>query len=455
MSSKSQQSQIQIQKLTPQQVLRANIMQLNNSLLEQRIIKELEDNPTLEIVDDESPDNDQVDDDNTDSEFEWDELDADSDRFEFRIDNPDYSADYLVNNHTSPKTLHDKIKEQLLDINIPEEKMHIAHEIIGNLDDDGYFKVEPILVADRLRIDEEEILAMLKIIQSLEPRGIASRDLQECMLLQIDKNESPLPFSIISKHFEDLSKKRYEKICDKLGCSLDDLNLANDIIKRLNPKPGDGITTGEKEFIIPDIIVEKRSDEWVVHMNDGSIYELRVSKDYKDMLQDKNIDKSASSFIKSKLQSANWFIDAIKQRKDTMVRVMSMIISKQSNIFQHDKQELIPMVLKDIATELSLDISTISRSTNGKYVQLPWGVFEIKDFFSEAIQTTSGKEVSNTTVKKRINELIKEEDKSQPIDDQMITDLLVEEGYIIARRTISKYRAMMGIQRSKLRREIS
>jgi len=455
LSSKNQQSQIQIQKLTPQQVLQANIMQLNNSLLEQRIIKELEDNPTLEIIEDETENEEEVDSESIESEFEWEELDSDSERFELKLDNPDYSSDYLVNNHTSPKTLDDKIKEQLLDINIPEEKMHIANEIIGNLDDDGYFKIEPILVADRLRINEEEVLAMLKIIQSLEPKGIASRDLKECMLLQINKDLNPLAFSVISNCFEDFSNKRFEKISEKLNCNLDDLDLANDIIKRLNPKPGDGISTGEREFIIPDIIVEKRLDEWVVHMNDNSIYELRVNKEYKDMVQNKDLDKSTATFIKNKLQSADWFIDAINQRKDTMVRVMSMIISKQKNIFQYDKQELIPMVLKDIAKELNLDISTISRATKGKYVQLPWGIFEIKDFFSEAIQTTSGKEVSNTTVKKRINEMIEEEDKLNPIDDQMITDLLMNEGYIIARRTVSKYRAMLGIPKSKLRREIN
>ena len=455
MAPKNQQSQIQIQKLTPQQVLQANIMQLNNSLLEQRIIKELEDNPTLEIVEEQNDREDEVLDDSLESEFEWDELDSDSERFELKLDSTDHSVDYLVNNHTSPKTLDEKIKEQLLDINIPEEKMHIANEIIGNLDDDGYFKIEPILVADRLRINEEEVLAMLKIIQSLEPKGIASRNLRECMLLQIDKDISPLAFNVISNCFEDFSNKRFEKICEKLNCSLSDLDLANEIIKRLNPKPGDGILTGDKEFIIPDMIVEKREDEWVVHMNDNSIYELRINKDYKSMLNDKSIDKPTTAFIKNKLQSADWFIDAINQRKDTMIRVMSEIISKQKNIFQHDKQELIPMVLKDIAKELNLDISTISRATNSKYVQLPWGIFEIKDFFSEAIQTISGEEVSNTTVKKRMKELIEEENKLNPIDDQMIADLLVKEGYIIARRTVSKYRAMLGIPKSKLRREIN
>ncbi len=455
MTPKNQQSQIQIQKLTPQQVLQANIMQLNNSLLEQRIIKELEDNPTLEIVEEENDGEDEALDDSAESEFEWDELDSDSERFELKLDRGDHSVDYLVSNHTSPKTLDEKIKEQLLDINIPEEKMHIANEIIGNLDDDGYFKIEPILVADRLRINEAEVLAMLKIIQSLEPKGIASRNLRECMLLQIDKNINPLAFNVISNYFEDFSNKRFEKICEKLNCSLNDLDLANEIIKRLNPKPGDGILTGDKEFIIPDIIVEKREGEWVVHMNDNSIYELRINKDYKSMLNDKRIDKPTTAFIKNKLQSADWFIDAINQRKDTMIRVMSEIISQQKNIFQNDKQELIPMVLKDIAKELNLDISTVSRATNSKYVQLPWGIFEIKDFFSEAIQTISGEEVSNTTVKKRIKELIEEENKLNPIDDQMVTDLLVEEGYIIARRTVSKYRAMLGIPKSKLRREIN
>ena len=435
-------------------------MQLNNSLLEQRIIKELEENPTLEINDDETSIDDQADkneeaqEETSDEEFEWDELDSDFDRFEIRRDNPDYSADYLVNNHTSPKTLSDKIKEQLLDINIPEEKMHIANEIIGNLDDDGYFKIEPILVADRLRINEKEILAMLKIIQSLEPRGIASRNLQECMLIQIDQDDHPLPFSIIENHFEDFSKKRYEKICDKTGCSSEELNIANELIKKINPKPGDGIASGDKEFIIPDIIVEKRSDDWVVHINDSSIYELRVNKDYRDMLKDKKVDRSATKFIKNKLQLANWFIDAIRQRKETMIRVMSVIISKQKNIFQLDKQELIPMILKNIADELDLNISTISRATNGKYVQLPWGIFELKDFFSEAIQTSSGEKISNTIVKKRIDEIITKEDKSKPLDDQLITNILIEEGYVIARRTISKYRAMLGIPKSKLRREI-
>ena len=235
---------------------------------------------------------------------------------------------------------------------------------------------------------------------------------------------------------------------------MDELKSAMEVIKKTNPKPGDGLPASEKEFIIPDLIMEKRDDKWIIHMNDSSMYELRVSSEYAKMLKNKKLDRSAVKFIKSKTESANWFIDAINQRKDNMLRIMDVIAAKQTHIFKEEKHELLPMVLKDVAKELDIDISTVSRATSGKYVQLPWGIFEIKDFFSEAIQMVSGKEVSNTTVKKRISELIKKENKSQPIDDQRITDLLVEEGYIIARRTISKYRAMLGIPRSKLRREI-
>ena len=452
MSSKAKQIQSQTQRLTPRQVLQENIMQLNNSLLEQRIIRELEENPTLEIVDQEQ--SAEKESESSEAEFEWDELDSDVDRFELKTGSSDQSLDFLVNNHTSPKTLSDRIKEQLLDINIPEEKMHVANEIVGNLDDDGYFKIEPALIADRLRIHEDEVLGMLKIIQSLQPRGIASRDLRECMLLQIDVDLYPLAFDIVDRCFDDLINKRYERICTKIGCTMDELNEANSAIKRINPKPGDGIAAGEREFIIPDVIVEKRSGEWIVSMNDSSMLELRVNENYKRMLNDKKVDKEASSFIKGKLLSADWFIDAIRQRKKTIIRVMGVIIKRQENIFKHDSQELAPMIQRDIAEELGLDVSTVSRATSGKYVQLPWGVFEIKDFFSESIETKSGKSVSNTVVKKRIDQIISNEDKSSPLDDQAVTDMLMDEGYLVARRTVSKYRSMLGIPKSKLRREI-
>ena len=459
MSSKARQTQVQVQKLTPQQILQANIMQLTNALLEQRIIKELEDNPTLEIVDEESEQEQEAASDtdaeeSDDSEFDWDELDSDSDRFELSKPSAE-SSDFLVTNHTTPKTLNDRIKDQLVDINISDEHMNIAHEIIGNIDDDGYFKIEPILIADRLGASESEVLSVLDIIKTLEPRGIASADLQECMGIQIDADKYPLAHNVISRCFDDFTAKRYEKICEKLECSMEELKEAVEVIKKTNPKPGDGLPAGENEFIIPDIIVDKRNEDWVIHMNDQSMYELRVSDEYSRMLEDKKLDKSARKFIKSKTESANWFIDAINQRKQTMLEIMNVIIKKQKVMFKEEKLELAPMIIKDIATKLDIDISTVSRATNGKYVQLPWGIFEIKDFFSESIMTSSGEEISNTVVKNRMKEMIDAEDKSRPYDDQAIMDMLADEGYIIARRTISKYRNLMGIPKSKLRREIA
>jgi len=453
------QSQTQVQRLNPQQILQANIMQLTNTLLEQRIIKELEDNPTLEIIDEEPEEDEETGGEDAakgesdDSEFNWDELDSDSDRFELKKSRSE-SSDFLVTNHTSPKTLGDRIRDQLIDINISDEHMNIAHEIVGDIDDDGYFKVEPILIADRMGVPEARVLSVLKVIQSLEPRGIASKDLQECMRLQINSESHPLAHEVLSRCFDDFTARRYEKICSKLKCSMEELRETVELIKKINPKPGDGLPAGENEFIIPDIIIEKRDESWVIHMNDQSMYELRVSDEYSKMLENKKLDKSARKFIKNKTESANWFIGAIYQRKQTMLEIMNVIVKRQSVMFKEERMELAPMILKDVATELDIDISTVSRASNGKYVQLPWGIFEIKDFFSESIMTSSGEEVSNTTIKNRIKEMVAGEDKSRPHDDQAIVDILTEEGYIIARRTISKYRNLMGIPKAKLRREI-
>ena len=429
-------------------------MQLNNTLLEQRIIKELEDNPTLEIVEpDISDENEDVEDNADDSEFDWDELDSDSDRFEFRSESAQSSRDFLFTNHSPPKTLPDRINQQLVDLNISDEKMVIAYEISGNLDQDGYFKVEPLLIADRLDKTETEVLEILKIIQGLNPPGIAARDLRECLLNQISDHSS-LEFIVLNQAFEDFTYKRYEKICNKLECGMDDLKRAIGIIKKLNPKPGDDSARVDSDVIIPDLIMEKRLDKWVIQMNDNSIYELQVNNNYRKMLDSGAENKKTQQFIKQKLSSAEWFIDAINQRKRTILSVMNIIVSKQKGIFKDDGHELEPMILKDIADELGMDISTISRVTSGKYVQLPWGILELKDFFSESIATISGEEVSNTVVKNKIKDIILNEDKSAPLDDQAITDFLISDGYVIARRTVAKYRNSMGISKSKLRREI-
>ena len=458
MTPKSKQSQVQTQKLSPRQIIQANIIQLNSTLLEQRIIKELEENPTLEIMDEsaESDDNmlDNDDSDEQETDFDWDELDSDSDRFEFPQGVSQDSPDSIISNQASPKTLSDKIKEQLQDINISDNEMIIAYEIIGNLDDDGYFKIEPILIADRLGKEESEVLSVLKMIQALEPPGIASRNLRECLLAQIDEDTETTAYRIIDECFDEFISKKYEKICDKVSCDNEELLLAEECIKRKNPKPGDGLLLGEHEVIVPDIIMIKREEKWIIQLNDGSIYDLKVNEKYLKMLDDKKLEKKTRKFIKEKTESANWFIEAIRQRKETIINVMNCILSRQIDVLENESFDLKPMILKDIAEDLDIDISTVSRATKGKYVQFPWGVYELKDFFSESIPMEGGGEVSNTIVKNRIKEIIDTEDKANPLNDQSITNILIGEGYIIARRTVSKYRDMLQIPKSKLRREL-
>ncbi len=301
-------------------------MQLNNTLLEQRIIKELEENPTLEIMESEPvEESEELEEEVEESEFDWEELDSDSDRFELKSGTSNSSRDFIFTNHTPPKSLSDRINQQLIDINISDDKMMIAHEISGNLDEDGYFKVEPILIADRLDKSEDEVLDILEIIQSLEPAGIASRDLRECLMNQI-KDDGSLEFALLDRCFEDFTKKRYEKICEKLGCEMESLKDAVGAIKKLNPKPGDDSSLVESEIITPDLIMEKRSDQWVIHINDNSMYELQVNSDYKQMLDGDTKDKKALKFIREKLSAAEWFIDAINQRKRTILSVMNIIV---------------------------------------------------------------------------------------------------------------------------------
>ena len=457
MSPKANQSQTQIQKLSPQQIIQANIIQLNNSLLEQRIIKELEDNPILEIADDESgEENSQevIESSQDEAEFDWDELDSDSDRFELPSSIPEDSPDAIILNHTAPKTLSDKIKDQLQDINVSDEQMLIAFEIIGNLDDDGYFKMEPILIADKLGKQEFDVLSVLAIIQSLNPPGIASRNLKECLLAQIDEVKENLSFRVINEYFDEFLNKKYELVSSGLDCSDSELQSAIDVIKKKNPKPGDGLLLGENEVIVPDIVMIRRQGEWIIQLNDGSIYDLRINEKYVDMLKEKQLDKETRKFIKGKTEAANWFIQAIKQRKETLVNVMSCIVLKQKEMFDSEEFQLNPMALKDVAENLCIDISTVSRATRGKYVQLPWGTYELKDFFTDSISMSDGTRVSNSVVKNRIQSIVDNEDKSSPLNDKEITKMLIKEGFLIARRTVSKYRDMLCIPKTKLRREI-
>jgi len=256
------------------------------------------------------------------------------------------------------------------------------------------------------------------------------------------------------KHFENFGQRKYEKIIEKLGCTKEALQESITVISQLNPHPGDGFEYSEKDFVIPDICVEKTDDGWKISSNDSSLPPLRVSKSYKQMLTDYSDDTEVKQFVKQKIESAKWFIGAIQQRKKTIVHVMESIIHRQKLYFDSDKRQLVPMVLKDIAADIEMDISTISRVTNGRFAQLPWEIKELKTFFSEGISTQSGDNVSNTVVKDRVLEIIQNENKQQPLGDEEIKAILVKEGFQIARRTVSKYRENLKFPVARLRREL-
>jgi RNA polymerase sigma-54 factor len=311
-----------------------------------------------------------------------------------------------------------------------------------------------MLISDRLRVDEQDILDVMFKIQRLDPPGLAARNMQECLLAQAEvRNENPTAVTILKDYFDDFANHRYEKILESTACSKEDLNEAMEFIARLNPSPRDGQVT-RQDIVIPDLTVEERDGDYQVLVQEGLIPQVRVSKSYLKMLNDYKDKKDVRRFVKQKLESANWFVDAVEQRKMTIQRVMESIIRHQPKFFHAGDRTLQPMILKDIAEDIDMDISTVSRVTNGKYVQLPWEIKDLKTFFSEAIQTDTGEAVSNTQVKLRLKEIIEIEDKQNPIGDEELTNMLNAEGYKIARRTITKYREQLKFPTARLRRKL-
>lgn len=454
--SRLKQTQELKQTLKPQQVLQANILQLTSTNLEQRILQELEENPALEMMELEEIPEEEFDDpennEDEETEFEWDDLLGDDYDSGMPREKPKEIQEIPIK---SEKTIFEYLSEQIRDLNLTNDELEIAEQVIGNIDDDGYLSVEPVLISDRLGFSESVVLSVLNIIQKLDPPGMGSRNLQECLMAQVEeKKVDPLVWDILEKHFDDFANHRYQNIITNLHCTKDDLREAMETIASLNPKPGAGIENIEKDVVIPDIIVEDVDGEWSITINDSSIPELRISRNYKKMFIEHNNEPEVKSFVKKKLDSAKWFIDAINQRHRTMAAVMETIIHHQPKFFRYEKRELLPMVLKDIAEDINMDISTISRVTNGKYVQLPFGIFELKSFFSEGVEMKSGKMVSNITVKRKIQEIIESEDKHNPYGDEQLTQILNEDGYKIARRTVTKYRENLKIPIGRLRKEL-
>ena len=435
------------QVLSPQQVIEATLLQLNNSNLEKIILEELEKNPILEPAETvEEVEN------STDSED---------------VNNEDWDDDYEPANIYEPKrdkknlpipdqtNFLEKLIGQLNDIDLEDWERSIAEEIIYNLDEHGYLSVDLFLIADRFGKDESEIEHILSVVQHLDPPGLGSRNLQECLMIQLDDDKDSITYKIIRDYFDDFVNKRYNRICKKGRISNTDLSAVIDVISKLNPKPGEGSQITKDETIIPDLIVDKRSNQWDIIVNDNWIPSLQISKIYHKMVDDPDSQTpKTQKFLKYNFNSAKWFIQAIEQRRDTLVNVMNEIINRQSEFFKGNIEELRPMKLQDIAESIDMDISTISRATRGKYVETPYGIYELKHYFTESITLNDGKEISTYQVKLALRQLIKDEDKHNPFSDEELKDNLIKRGYPVARRTVAKYRKQLKLPVARLRKEL-
>lgn len=480
------QSQKLLQKLSPQQIQLMKMLQLPTIALEQRIKEEMEINPALE----EGAETDEET--NTDLEDEnYDDAPADeeSQRDDFSISDymdDDEGASYkLKANNTSPDeerkeipfsvgvSFQDMLDSQLGLKDLDDREYQIADYLIGNLDDDGYLRrdiasiVDDIAFSHNISTTEAELNGLLKVIQEFDPAGVGARDLRECLLIQLHRKHPRTPIvelatKVVDKQMDEFSKKHYDKISKKLEIDDDTLKEVIHEILKLNPRPGNSMADGQKSHqqVIADFIITNEDGELILTLNSRNSPDLRVSKAYTTMLEEYSKDKSksskeASQFVKQKLDGAKWFIDAIQQRSHTLLYTMNAIMEYQKEYFlEGDETRLRPMILKDIAEKVGLDISTISRVANSKYVQTGFGTFLLKSFFSESLSTDSGEDVSTREVKKILQDCIAAENKKKPLTDDKLTKTLKEKGYNIARRTIAKYREQLDIPVARLRKEL-
>ena len=445
-----QQKLVQKQILAPRQILLAKLLQLNIVNLEQKILNELETNPVLEEIqreDETAVTTDDADSDTMDISFESDAPEPRT-LFQYSPENKEIPQQYQLD-------FIEELVRQLDIYGLTEFEHMIAEEILWNLDDRGYITIELSLIADRLNTDEEKVENILKLVHNLEPQGIASRDLRECLLIQIEDKRDSLAYRIVSDYLDDFSNKRYEILQTKLGCTKDELVEAKEIITHLNPRPGEGKIISRDEVVVPDLIVRERDGEWSIQNYDSGLPELRVSPDYIGLLEEgAQISTDARKYLKEQTDSANWFIEAIKQRRNTMIRVMKAIIEKQPQFFSGNTKDLNPMKLQDIADEVEMDISTISRSTRGKYVDTSFGIFELKSFFTEGAKKNSGELISTNLIKQVLKDIIENENKKKPYNDEKLANKLQAAGYNVARRTVAKYREQLNYPVARLRREL-
>jgi len=461
----------QVQKLSPLQIQTIKLIELPIQELEQRIRKEIEENPVLDEEQPAETEMEEVPREVSLSEYKEDDAIPSyrlrSDNYNIKDERPQYSTFSVKESFTQ------SLQEQLGYRNLTEKQYAIGSFIIGSLDDDGYLRrsidsiVDDIVLRTNISAEEEDILEMLKVIQEFEPAGVGARDLRECLLLQIrNLRKSPEVENaekILKNHFNEFTSKHYQKIMTRMGLSEAELKAAMAKILKLNPSPGgqiDDSYSDQAQQIVPDFVLEYKDGQLQLSMPRFSVPELRVNRKYADILMEaanssERGKKEAAAFVKKKLDSAKWFVEAIKQRHNTLSSTMQAILEYQHDYFiDGDETNLKPMVLKDIAEKTGFDISTISRVVNSKYIETHFGIYSLKYFFSEGLENQDGEEVSTRELKKALQECVDTENKRKPLTDDELVEKMTEKGYKVARRTIAKYRDQLGIPKARLRKEL-
>ena len=481
-----------LQRLSPQQIQLMKLLQVPTASLETRIKEELEENPALELEPERFEEKDNAGDEfDTAEETTDDATTADSyedDSVSDYIQDDDDEADYKLRDTNYPEfseerehpirsgtSFYDLLTDQLHLLNLDNTQQTIAEQVVGSIDEDGYLRRDTSAMVDDLAfrqnviVSEADVEAVIEMIQQFDPPGVAARNLQECLLLQLKRKEQVDPLdgiaiTILTNYFDEFSRKHYDKIQKAISISEDEMRGVIHVVTRLNPKPGGESPDDSQElnYVVPDFFIYNIGGKLELTLNSRNAPELRISEGYRDMLRDyekgakkDKRQKEAVLFIKQKIDAAKWFIDAIQQRQQTLLLTMQAILEHQQNFFMSgDESDLRPMILKDVAAATGLDISTVSRVANSKYVQTEFGTYRLKFFFNEALTTDTGEEVSTREVKRILSDLIAGEDKKNPVSDERLTELLQEKGYEIARRTVAKYREQLMIPVARLRREL-
>ena len=481
-----------LQRLSPQQIQLMKLLQVPTASLETRIKEELEENPALELELERFEEKDNAGDEfDTAEETADDATTADSyedDSVSDYIQDDDDEADYKLRDTNYPEfseerehpirsgtSFYDLLTDQLHLLNLDNTQQTIAEQVVGSIDEDGYLRRDTSAMVDDLAfrqniiVTEADVEAIIEMIQQFDPPGVAARNLQECLLLQLKRKEQVdsldgIIINILTNYFDEFSRKHYDKIQKAISISEDEMRGVIQVVTRLNPKPGGESPDDSQElnYVVPDFFIYNIGGKLELTLNSRNAPELRISEGYRDMLRDyekgakkDKRQKEAVLFIKQKIDAAKWFIDAIQQRQQTLLLTMQAILEHQQNFFMSgDESDLRPMILKDVAAATGLDISTVSRVANSKYVQTEFGTYRLKFFFNEALTTDTGEEVSTREVKRILSDLIAGEDKKNPVSDERLTELLQGKGYEIARRTVAKYREQLMIPVARLRREL-